>query len=232
MYPYHVSEEEHLALQRDPCGVQKAFEQAITADLAAWVEFADSRLAGTEVIAYVMPGNDDPEVVDEALKRGQHVLMCDERVIRVGAHELLSFGWSNITPWKSPRELEEDQLYLRLRKLADQLETPQSAIFNIHVPPRASGLDTAFEVDESLAYVRKGGQPHEVPVGSSAVRQIIEEFQPALTLHGHVHESKGMMRIGRSWVVNPGSDYTTGRLEGCLIHLDGPAVRVRHLVRG
>ena len=46
-----------------------------------------------------------------------------------------------------------------------------------------------------------------------------------LSLHGHVHESAGATRIGRTLCVNPGSDYHTGRISGCLFTLRGDQVR-------
>jgi Icc-related predicted phosphoesterase len=64
-----------------------------------------------------------------------------------------------------------------------------------------------------------------IPVGSTAVREAIEHFQPMLTLHGHVHESAGATRIGRTLCVNPGSDYHTGRISGCLFQLRGPEAK-------
>ena len=122
----------------------------------------------------------------------------------VGPHEMVSLGYSNRTPWKTPRELDEDEIYSRLKRLPTSWRRPERAIFNVHVPPWESSLDTAFEVDEDLHYVTKGGRPHEIPTGSPAVRQIIEEVQPLLSLHGHIHESKGVTTIGRTVAINPG----------------------------
>ena len=232
MYPWIVDPEEAAEIAADPAAREEAFERALLAELRLWVEFADQRLAGSGCRAYVIPGNDDPWSIDEVLAAGHCVDACDETVREVGPHELLSFGYSNRTPWHTPRELDEGEIYARLKRLADQLERPQQAIFNIHVPPRESSLDTAFEVDEELRYVLKGGRPHEVPTGSSAVRQIIEETQPLLSLHGHIHESKGVTRIGRTVAINPGSDYGSGHLDGCLVHLEPDRVVNQYLVSG
>jgi Icc-related predicted phosphoesterase len=150
----------------------------------------------------------------------------------LGPHEMVSFGYSNRTPWDTPRELDEDQIYARLKRLADQLEDPERAIFNVHVPPYESSLDTAFEVDEELRYVTKGGRPHEIATGSPAVRQVIEETQPLISLHGHIHESRGVTTIGRTVAINPGSDYGSGHLDGCLVHLGRDRVVSHYLVSG
>ncbi len=232
MYPLIVDREEARSLAEDPARRDRAFEAALLDELRLWVELADERLAGTETVAYVIPGNDDPWSVDEVLAGGTHVDACDEAVRTLGPHEMVSLGYSNRTPWKTPRELDENEIYSRLRRLADQLEAPERAILNVHVPPWESSLDTAFEVDEDLHYVTRGGRPHEIPTGSPAVRQIIEEVQPLLSLHGHIHESKGVTTIGRTVAINPGSDYGSGHLDGCLIHLAPERVVSHYLVSG
>lgn len=232
MYPLIVDREEARRLAEDSAWREAALERALLDELRLWVELADERLGGTGVRAYVIPGNDDPWSIDEVLASGTAVISCDESVCQVGPHELVSFGYSNRTPWHTPRELDEDEIYERLNRLVDQLETPRRAILNIHVPPYESSLDTAFEVDADLNYVTRGGRPHEVPTGSPAVRQIIEEAQPLLSLHGHIHESKGVTQIGKTVAINPGSDYGSGHLDGCLVHLEPDRVVNHYLVSG
>jgi len=232
MYPLIVDRDEAQRLAADAKVRDAAFETALLDELRLWVELADERLAGSGTKAYVIPGNDDPWSIDEVLAAGSSVVACDEKVERVGPHELVSLGYSNRTPWKTPRELDEEEIYARLKRLTDQLESPERAIFNIHVPPWESSLDTAYEVDEELRYVTKGGRPHEVPTGSTAVRAIIEEMQPLLSLHGHIHESKGVTKIGRTVAINPGSDYGSGHLDGCLVHLEPERVVSQYLVSG
>lgn len=232
MYPLIVDREEAERLANDAARREDAFERALLEELRLWVRFADERLAGTETYAYVIPGNDDPWSIDPVLASGERVIACDERVEMVGPHEMVSFGYSNQTPWHTPRELDEGEIYARLRRLSDQLEEPRRAIFNVHVPPYESSLDTAFEVDEELRYVTKGGRPHEVATGSRAVRQVIEETQPLLSLHGHIHESRGVTTIGRTVAINPGSDYGSGHLDGCLVHLGRDRVVNQYLVSG
>jgi Icc-related predicted phosphoesterase len=232
MYPLIVDPGEARALATDAARRDEAFERALLDELRLWVELADERLAPSDTRAYVIPGNDDPWEVDAVLASGRCVVACDETVEEIGPHEMASFGYSNRTPWHTPRELDEDEIYARLKRLVDQLEEPARAILNIHVPPYESSLDTAFEVGEDLHYVMKGGRPHEVPTGSPAVRQIIEETQPLLSLHGHIHESKGVTKIGRTVSINPGSDYGSGHLDGCLVHLAPDRVVNQYLVSG
>jgi Icc-related predicted phosphoesterase len=181
---------------------------------------------------FVIAGNDDPWYVDELLAGSPAVVFCDDRIVRVGGHEMLSSSYANPTPWNSPRELDEDALYDRLRALADQLEEPSRAIFNLHVPPYDSRLDSAPELRGDLTPRYAGGAPVIVPVGSRAVRRLIEEVQPLLALHGHIHESKGETLIGRTLAVNSGSEYNTGRLHGVVVSLGEDRVVSHQFVVG
>ncbi|HEV2033778.1 MAG TPA: metallophosphoesterase [Candidatus Dormibacteraeota bacterium] len=231
-YPLRITRKEFERVSSDSDLLAHRFEETIVASVRGWMDLADQRLSGSQVVAYVMPGNDDPWAIDEALKGREHVVACDDCVVRIGDHELLSLGWSNRTPWNTPRELDEDGLYKSIHKLVDQLECTERAIFNLHVPPYDSGLDTATELDETLRPVLISGQPHEIPVGSTAVRQVIEEVQPALALHGHIHESRGITNIGRTVCINPGSKYASGRIDGVVVELDDQGVRHKRLVTG
>jgi Icc-related predicted phosphoesterase len=191
-----------------------------------WLELADQRLVGREIRCFVMPGNDDPPSLEHVIDSAAVVEACDEKVVRFDGYEMLSLGYSNITPWNSPRELDEGALYDRMVFLADQIDDHTRAVWNVHVPPHASQLDTAAELDDEFNLVLVGKQPHMIPVGSSAVREAIERYQPLVALHGHIHESPGATHIGRTLCLNPGSDYQTGRISGCIVNLRGD--RVNH----
>ena len=146
---------------------------------------------------------------------------------------MLSIGFSNRTPWDTHREMDEADLGKRIAGMTSGIGSIDSAIFNIHVPPYNTGLDTGPDIDPHT-WEQKAtmGQGHTKPVGSIAVREAIEEFQPLLSLHGHIHESRGTFRLGRTLCINPGSDYGDGILRGCLVHLDGTTVRGFQLTSG
>lgn len=227
MYPHRMEPEEVAAVQEMSVPQREEwFAEVMMQTFERWLTLADERLEGTEVRCFLMPGNDDPVAVDEAIEHASRVEACEERIVEFDGHAMISFGYSNRTPWDSPRELDEDELYERIDRLASQLDDPARSVFNLHVPPYDSTLDTAAELDEDFGVVMLGGEPNMIPVGSTAVRELIERYQPMLSLHGHVHESAGAKRIGRTLCVNPGSDYHTGRIAGCLIALAGE--RVRH----
>ena len=212
---------------------EELFGEVARGEVRRWVELAEAKGSSNgSSNLYVMAGNDDPWYVDEILAASNAVVFCDDRIVRVGPHETISSSYANPTPWNSPRELDEEALYDRLKKLAEQLEDPGSAIFNMHVPPYDSHLDTAPDLKPDLTPRYSGGQPVTKPVGSKAVRRLIEEYQPLLALHGHIHESKGETRIGRTLALNSGSEYNTGRLHGVVVTLGDDRVVGHQFVVG
>lgn len=232
MYPWLASAAEIARLRGDAAARAALLEETMVAELRRWIDLADERMPAYGIDVFVMPGNDDPWACDAVIESAAYVEPCDDRVVRVGPHEMISCGYSNPTPWNSPRELDEDALYARIKGLAERLEDPETAIFNLHVPPYDSGLDTANEMNADLTLKYVGGQPHPIPVGSHAVRQIIEEVQPLLALHGHIHESRGEVRIGRTLAINTGSEYNSGHIHGAVVTLAGREVRKHQLVVG
>jgi Icc-related predicted phosphoesterase len=232
MYPWIAEAAEIARHHGDPDARAALFERVMLDELRRWIALADERMAPLGIEVHVMAGNDDPWSCDAVVAAATHVQSSDDRVTMVGGHEMISCSYANPTPWNSPRELDEDALYTRIKGLADQLEHPETSIFNLHVPPHASGLDTAFEIDDQLRIVVRDGKPHEMPVGSTAVRQILEEYQPLLALHGHIHESRGAAHIGRTLALNSGSEYASGRIHGVTVSLAGDRVRSHQFTIG
>jgi Icc-related predicted phosphoesterase len=231
-YPWVATQEEISRHAADEQLREELFDRVLLDELQRWIDLADERMAEYGIDVFVMPGNDDPWGCDAILENASHVTACDDRVVQVGPHEMISCSWANRTPWKSPRELDEDQLYERIKKMADQLESPSTAIFNLHVPPFDSGLDRANEVNEDLTLAYTGGQPREIPVGSKAVRQIIEDYQPLLSVHGHIHESRAEAYIGRTLAINSGSEYNSGRIHGAVVQLSDAEIASNQFVVG
>lgn len=233
MYPWQADAEQIAFHERDDDARDQLLEQVLLDELRRWIDLADERMPAQGISVYVMAGNDDPWSVDPILERAKHVVACDDRIVRVGDHEMISVSYANPTPWSSPRELDENALYERIAQLAGQLEEPRRAIFNLHVPPYDSGLDRAIEINpEDLAPVYHAGQPHEIPVGSKAVREAIEEFEPAVSLHGHIHESRGEALIGRTLAFNSGSEYNSGQIHGVVVKLHETSVMSHQFVIG
>jgi Icc-related predicted phosphoesterase len=232
MYPWLATSEEIIRHRDDENLRESLFDEVILAELRRWIELADERMQQYGIDVFVMSGNDDPWGCDRILDQARFVQSCDDRIVQVGSHEMVSCSYANPTPWHSPRELDENALYERINRTASQLENPERAIFNLHVPPYDSGLDIAQQITDDLEPVFSGGHPVEIPVGSTAVRQLIEEYQPLLAVHGHIHESRGEMQIGRTWVINSGSEYNSGRIHGAVVKLAEDEVVAHQLVVG
>jgi len=231
-YSFVTSADEAERLVGDEAARDELLERLMSERIEAWMELATDRLADSEVPLYLIPGNDDSFGIDPILNReGYAPINADGRVLDIpGGLQLLSYGWSNETPWKTPREVTEDELYDRLSELADQVRDPRQAVFMIHVPPYDSGLDTAPILDENLRPTVSAGDILRGPVGSTAVRRLIEERQPLLGVHGHVHEAAGEYRLGKTVCVNPGSEANNGILRGFLVDVsDGEVELVQRL---
>jgi Icc-related predicted phosphoesterase len=231
-YPIRVSEEEYRHMQEDEDAVDKRFKEVMLEGTERWIAMADDRLAGKGIRAIVCPANDDMFEIDPILKSGHLVEFGGEDPIDVSGFQMVSYGWTNPTPWDTFRELPEEELGRRLDKVVDRATDPGRTIFNIHAPPYGSGLDEAPALDADMN-IKAGGRALR-PVGSTSVKAAIERVQPMLSLHGHIHESKGATRIGSSLVLNPGSSYEEGVLQAALITIDEKKRKVKsyQLVNG
>ena len=217
-YPYLTNPDEISELEKDPARVSGIFGQEVLQVIQQWMDLADKKLDGTDMKVYCCPGNDDMDEVDEIIRSSHRVILAEGQVTPLDSvHEMIASGWSNRTPWDTHREEDEDQLKVRYEAMIAQLKDPRNAVFNIHVPPYKSNLDEAPELDKDLR-PKMAGQALK-PVGSTAVRKAIEQTQPLLGLHGHIHEGRGTSRIGKTLCINPGSMYEQGTLLGAIIVL-------------
>jgi uncharacterized protein len=232
-YPYLTNPDEMVELEAHPESVKEVFSRTLLKSVREWLVLAAERLIGTGIECYITPGNDDDLCLDDAFT-GQNVICNPERrVVHLrGEVEMISSGYSNRTPWNSPRELAEDQLWDVISGMAGKLSVPERAVFNFHVPPYDVGLDTAAMLDSTLKPITGVGGVRMGPVGSTALLKAIKTFRPLIGLHGHVHESRGVVQVGKTLCVNPGSEYSEGILRGCLVTLDQGKVKNYLLTSG
>ncbi len=232
MYTYRCRKGERDALYARG-EVESVFERLMKERLMEWITLGDERLAGSGVRCYIMGGNDDPPEVLNALDTGRIVHNPEGApIILDEASEMISLGWSNPTPWNTPRECSEDELAQRIDALMMQVKRPDALVMNLHVPPFKSGLDDAPELNSELKVQSNLGQTRFKPVGSTAVRAAIERYQPLLGLHGHIHEAHASCKIGRTVCINPGSDYSEGVLHGVLATLHKGKLKGYQMVSG
>lgn len=231
--PYVCDQErfEHLQ-QASQDEIEKIFAELEAQTVREWIELIPKKLTN-DVKVLIHPGNDDKFELDEVLETSPYVTYAEESVVTLdGEHEAACCGWSNPTPWNSPRECSEEELMVKLEKLASQVKNVDRSIFCLHCPPFESQIDQAPLLDKDLRPVYEAGRQVIVPVGSKSVRAIIEKYQPLLGMHGHIHECRGFMNIGRTKCMNPGSEYTEGILSAYLIELDGIKIKKLQRVEG
>ena len=231
-YPSVMTEAEFQELAQSPERQEELFQERIQERLEEWLEYARTRLSGQAVKCFAAPGNDDSFFVDELIEMSGAIELLEGKVVELDGFEILTTGWSNETPWHTERECTEDELRQRIQPMIDQLANPERAVFNIHVPPHRTTLDQCPELDEELRPVHRGGNPVMTSAGSTAVRELIETYQPVLGLHGHIHEGRGVSRLGRTVCVNPGSNYGEGVLNGSLIRVKDGEIRDVQLTQG
>jgi Icc-related predicted phosphoesterase len=231
-YPYMTNPDEMKQLQTDETKVQAIFKSLMLDTVRRWVGLAEERLKESQIKVYITGGNDDIAEIEVIIGSSGYVIDPEDKVVQVGGYEMISTGWSNPTPWKTPRECTEEELWTKIEGMASKVKDMERCIFNLHVPPIDSGMDTCPKLDENFKPVIAGGEIVMMAGGSTSVRKAIEKYQPLLSLHGHIHEGKGFLKIGRTLCLNPGSEYGEGILRGALVELDGASVKNFLLTQG
>lgn len=99
------------------------------------------------------------------------------------------------------KKLQFETIQKDLAKLVEE-DNLRKAIFLFHSPPYETYLDRAALDGKMIDHV-----PLDVNIGSIAIKRFIEERQPLLSLHGHVHESTEItghwnQKIGKTYAMN------------------------------
>jgi uncharacterized protein len=226
-YPIRVSDEEYVALQEDEDLVDKRFKEVMIDGTARWIDMAEEKLGGSGIRVVACPANDDMFEIDDLLTHARTVETGDEdHPIDLGDYTMVSMGWTNPTPWNTFREEPEEGLAIRIERALQHAADPDHTILNFHAPPYGSKLDNAPALNPDMTYV-SGGQAIR-PVGSTSVRDAVTSFQPILSLHGHIHESRGAARLGRTLALNPGSSYEEGILQAAIVTIDAKKNKVKN----
>lgn len=232
-YFYVASPSELSELAQNKQKADKIFSELILERLEEWVKYADEH-ATTPI--YANAGNDDELGVDDILSKSKKIIQPENKVIQIDSkHEMISAGFANITPWHCPRDLSEEEIMRRLEQKVSMLRDQRQAIFNFHCPPIDSGLDTCPRLDTSVYPPRPvldGGGPVLFGAGSISVRAAIEKYQPMVGLHGHIHESRNVVKIGKTVCINPGSEYGEGILKAALVNIEDSGYKSYQFVSG
>jgi Icc-related predicted phosphoesterase len=224
-YPIRLTQDEFDAWSADPALVDARFKAEMLGQVERWMALADERLAGKGIRCIVSPANDDIFEIDPIIDAAKLVALGESNLIDLEGFSLVSTGWANPTPWNTFRELPEPELRQRIDGLVADVPDRRRAIFNFHAPPFGSNLDNAPKIGADMRYV-SGGQAL-IPVGSHAIREAILEYGPVLSLHGHIHEGRGAVKLGKTLAVNPGSTYEDGVLQAAIVDLDEKKAEVK-----
>jgi uncharacterized protein len=229
-YWQEMDPEEYASYEGKQERIDELFDVLAKARLGEWIALAEERLAGTHVNVFLCGGNDDTDEVLSALDEvaGERVVNAENRAVPLDdEHELLTIGYSTPTPWETPRERTDEEIAEVIEKLMPSVADPAKTVFNFHCPPLDSSLDTCLKLDASVwppTPVIERGQPVYYGAGSHAVADALTTYQPAVGLHGHIHESRGATKYGRSPAFNPGSEYGEGVLRGLIVAIRGGEV--------
>jgi uncharacterized protein len=232
-YPTVMSEAEYQRLKADPEGQAALFKQLVLERVREWVAFAAQKLKGAGIPLVALPGNDDFPEIDALLTQAECIEFHEMQVCEFkGGYQMLFCGGSTPTPWDTEREYTEEQYISRFGELLPQVGDMSRCIFNVHVPPFGTALDACPKLDGDLRVVYEMGLPAQTHAGCQTLLDIIKQHQPLLGLHGHIHEGRAKINIGKTICVNPGSVYPEGILQGALVTLQHAEVTQVNLVQG
>lgn len=230
-YPIVLEKDEAEALEADPTKMGARFEKEMCARVREWMTLAEEKLTPLKMTLYFMAGNDDLSSIDAVIEEFKSIRNPDMRHYEMeGGYEVVGLSNANLTPWLCARDVSEEVLRERLGQITTMIQKPEHTIAMLHVPPYDTGLDTCPELDKNLKIITQGGQVVMKAAGSPAVRSFIEKVQPMLSLHGHIHESPGHVRNGRTLMINAGSEYAEGIMKAAIINLENGKVKGHMLI--
>jgi len=230
-YPIVLEKDEATDLENDPSKMGARFEHEMCQRVREWMELAEEKLVPLSIQLYFMAGNDDLASVDSVVEEFKAIRNPDMRHFDMeGGYEVVGLSNANLTPWLCARDVAEDVLTDRLDQLGGMIRNPEHTIAILHVPPYGTGLDTCPELDKNLKIITQGGQVVMKSAGSPAVKAFIDRVQPMLSLHGHIHESPGHVRNGRTLMINAGSEYAEGIMKAAIINLENGRVKGHMLI--
>jgi uncharacterized protein len=163
-YTLRCTPEEHAALSANYALRNQRFREAMEDRMAKWVELADQRLEGQSLRVFFNPGNDDIFTIDAIIDRSKRMTRPEGRVLPIDEYlTMISCGFANLTPFRCPRDISEDELRRRVDEMVKDVPDLSRCIFNLHCPPHGTALDQAPMLDENLRPRRSGLGTDVVP---------------------------------------------------------------------
>ena len=231
-YPAVMSESEFQAIANDTPAQEKLFKQLVVERVREWADYAAEKLSGTDIPLITSPGNDDFFEIDEVLNKASHIQYHEDEVTELRGYEIVHCGGSTKTPWDTEREYTEEEYEVRFAKILPQVKDMSRCIFNVHVRRTGPSSISARSSTKTSKWCLRWGNPVHLHAGCKALYNAIEQHQPILSVHGHIHEGRGNIKIGNTTCINPGSVYPEGLLQGALVTLQGGEVTGVQLTQG
>lgn len=141
-----------------------------------------------DTITLAIPGNCDPLSIYGEIENSSAINIHNKSLV-IKNMGICGFGGSNTTPFNTPLEFAEIQIYSQLETILNEIKNEEIRILVTHAPPYNTRADILPSGDH---------------VGSKGLRKIIEEHQPTLNVCGHIHESRAIDKIGDTLILNPG----------------------------
>lgn len=220
-YHFRCDKGEVAELQSNPGRVNQLISAKIVERMREWLDLLLETVDTGRVTVVVMPGNDDDFDIDPIIQsyEDKGIIYPLGKVVDIAGFEMLSLDYVNPTPWDTPREASEKEMMKKIEGLGSMVKDPSKTIFNFHCPPYGTRLDMAPKLSKDLKPEVVAGSVIYEPVGSKSVRKAIEKYQPVIGLHGHIHESYGIDKLGDTPIVNPGSEYGESILRGFILEI-------------
>ncbi len=261
-YPIVVEKEEYEKLTNDKERMNQIFHELMIKKIEKWKEWAEKKFSGTDFKIYWQAGNDDAPELDNIMDSEHTVNIGEKVIQTEEGLTVLGLSHANMTPWILPRDVNEkdlmkiihseieklgyaekfdpeimskgneDEIIREISNKIRKLEDSNNVILAYHPPPFDTNIDLAPRLTEKMTYAKVGGQQDFIHVGSKSVRAAIEKLQPVVGLHGHIHESRGMDKVGKTLVFNPGSEYQDGVLRGVIVDISEGKIKNYLLTSG
>jgi putative phosphoesterase len=154
------------------------------------VEDAEKILASLTVLGLpvlFVAGNCDPSQLAEAQIKGS--VNLHEQCHRLDTVSFMGLGAAPSSRFYSWFEMSEAKIMNALMQTADRCSEGKSLVVVSHAPPKGTKVDRALSA---------------IHAGSVSLRTFIEKRRPSIVFCGHIHEAKGIDRIGDTIIVNPG----------------------------
>lgn len=211
-YGYKCTNVQHERFNHNLTERNKIIRKLKVKRIKYWVKMADATLIDNHSQIIIIPGTDDPFEIDAIFEKSKKLKLLNNKHTKLN-HDITVVGFANSAFNQKkgiPEQLKFKQLYRniddddilkefdKIEGLFDAVDDFDNSIFYIPFPPKNTNLDNL-----------SNGKKYSI--GSQGVREIIERYKPRYSFHSFIIENC-VDRIGDTDLINPGSEYYSGKL--------------------